>query len=238
MPDSAADEPQLAKRQRNLVFFSVAILIIGFSPTEAAPIIHIFGISIEGLNGAYLWKWATAASLYLYLAWVITSHDEDQWLHLRGGKLSLLWQLRDLYWLRWITWQGYKPHSYSSDLFENDDNRPVTLTSKICLRIVKDGQILHNIFADKNGYSRKESLFKKTFVDNNLSIPWPFLAGYKVDLHIIEDNGEYLYSIKEHKNSQPYQYRTLTKELLFSFLPPLTLGALAIYVCLGKVGLM
>ena len=235
MPNSNITEPQLAKRQRNLVFFSVAVLMFGWAPTEMQASINMFGLQIRKVDPGYMWSWGTAISCYLYFAWIITARDEDNWLRWRGGKLNELWNLRDFFWLGWITWKSNKPHGYSPQLFGSDSDCSLVLKIKIYNKKITDSDEFHKLSASSTDSRYGDRLIDKEYVEKNISRLWPFRRGYKIELHSGQYQGKDFYLMKADVNSQNKpSHVTLRKELLLSVFPPLLLGAFSIYTCLVK----
>lgn len=230
MPDSPATDPQLHKRQRNLIFFSMAILILGWAPDTMPSSFTFLGLGFKNIDQEYMWSWATGISAYLYLAWIYTARAEDQWLFFNGSKIRELFSLRDFFWLHYITWRKAMPHGFSAAIFGGDNNNPpITLNVKTYPRMILDSDIYHAI-SHGDGQVVDADFCKTHLTKPNSN------RGYLLNLHIGEYKGKQIHLVRKHHTNGPHQtVRELKTQLYYSVMPPIILGAIAILTSANKL---
>lgn len=252
MSDNSIDEPKLPKRQAKLIYFSLAILILGLSPSSMQSSFVFIGISFKEIDSGYLWGWSIVLCFYLLLSWFLTMKSESSWFSVSKNDFNNLQKFKDLAWWGFIL-PRYKEKYRIAKVSQFRDMRefsslisdvPFTFIFQKYVKVMnkKDLRFNGNLEVDPNAlnenviepYSRHKDKFKEidTLNDNGMLVYFELAEIKGVEIfrvksprYISKDNqGNVIEHIPEAMYSEFYN---LKYDLLFSVFIPVLLGVSA-----------
>lgn len=228
MSDEELTPSSLQKRHRNVMVFSVAVMIIGWAPAEMQSTFYFVGIQFSNIDPQYMWGWATAINLYLFLAWIYTSRADEQWLYLRGDKFNTLLRNKDFFWLRYFVRREHRRHSFKKKTFGlSGETRTISKCVKQYEMVTENKAIYKEVVLDeKRPMFISEGEFKQNF-----RFP-PQKKGHLFCIYEGRHHRETFWLVTEFssggRGNPKKVIRQTLAELYFSILPALLIGSVGL----------